>query len=196
MGFSRKTFLIALAMIASGLSFQSSAEVVEVYLLDRLDGDLNEYCIDINGPPHRLELDVPIQTHTCYSYKQDPPPPTTDQAMNSEDIAAGKLHLFKAGLCGQVSGNQPGATISLVECEDIEEQSFVLKENGQFLWNSSEYGAEGTNNPELCITAGPISWIGGRAGGPPSKHQVRTLSLQPCGDEAKAYQRWGTRTEM
>ena len=196
MGFSRKTFLIVLAMIASGLSFQSSAEVVEVYLLDRLDGDLNEYCIDINGPPHRLELDVPIQTHTCYSYKQDPPPPTTDQAMNSEDIAAGKLHLFKAGLCGQVSGNQPGATISLVECEDIEEQRFVLKENGQFLWDSSEYGTEGTNIPELCITAGPISWIGGRAGGPPSKHQVRTLSLQPCGDEAKAYQRWGTRTEM
>jgi hypothetical protein len=186
-------FLATAALTASLFSVNLSAETVEVYLLDRLDGDLNDYCIDVNGSPQRLELEVPIQTHTCYSYKDDPPPPTVDQAMDTADIAAGKIHMFEIGLCGQVDGNQPGATISLVECADIEEQSFLLRENGQFIWNSSNYDAL---NPELCLTAGPISWLGGRAGGPPSRHQVRTLSLQPCGAEAEAYQRWGTRTEM
>jgi len=187
-----KTFLSAAALAVSLCSVNVSAEIVEVYLLDRLDGDLNDYCIDVNGPPHRLELDVPIQTHTCYSYRNDPPPPTVDQGLDIDDIAAGKIHMVELGLCGQIDGDVPGSTISLTECADIEEQSFVLRENGQFLWNSSKYSPL---NPELCLTAGPISWLGGPPGGPPSRHQVRTLNLQPCGAEAEAYQRWGTRTE-
>ena len=113
--------------------------------------------------------------------------------MDTADIAAGKIHLVEVGLCGQVSGNQPGATVSLVECADIEEQRFELRENGEFVWDSSNYDEL---NPELCLTAGPISWLGGRVGGPPSRHQVRTLALQPCGEEAQKYQRWGTRTEL
>ena len=188
-----KICLTTAALATALFSVNVSAEVVEVYLLDRLDGDLNVYCIDVNGPPHRLELEVPIQTHTCYSYRDDPPAPTVDQGMNSEDIAAGKIHIFQIGLCGQVDGDVPGATISLTECADIEEQRFELRENGQFVWKSSNYGPL---NPELCLTAGPISWLGGPPGGPPSRHQVRTLNLQPCGAEAEAYQRWGTRTEM
>lgn len=187
------TFLAIAALAASLSSVQASADVVEVYLLDRLDGDLNEYCIDVNGSPVALDVEAPLQAHTCYSYRDTPPPPTVDQAMNSEEIAAGKIHLFEIGLCGQVDGDQPGATISLVECADDEKQSFTLRDNGHFVWNSSNYDAL---NPELCLTAGPASWLGGRAGGPPSRHQIRTLDLQPCTDEASAYQRWGTRTEM
>lgn len=186
----------AITSLTLGVSFTpllASADVVEVYLLDRLDGDLNDYCIDVNGPPQRMETEKPLQVHTCYSYKQDPPPPTADQAMQPEDVASGKLKLTEVGLCGQVDGNQPGATITLVECANIEEQGFELRENGQFVWNSAEYN---DLNPELCLTAGPVSWLGGRVGGPPSRHQVRTLNLQPCGDEASAYQRWGTRTGL
>lgn len=191
MRFTHKTILTVAALAASLFSLQASSEIVEVYLLDRLDGDLNDYCIDVNGPPQQLELEVPIQTHTCYSYRENPPPPTVDQAMDTADIEAGKIHLVEVGLCGQVTGNQPGARVMLVECEDIEEQSFLLRENGQFIWNSSGYDPL---NPELCLTAGPVSWLGGR--NTPSRHQVRTLSLQPCGEEAAKYQRWGTRTEM
>jgi hypothetical protein len=183
---SNRITLTTVALTASFCSANLSAEIVEVYLLDRLDGDLNGYCIDVNGPPHRLELDVPIQTHTCYSYREAPPP-TVDQAMDTDDIAAGKIHLVEIGLCGQVSGDVPGSTISLFECTDIEEQRFELKQNGEFV---------SALNPELCLTAGPVSWLGGPPGGPPSRHQVRTLSLQPCGSEAEDYQRWGTRAEL
>jgi len=183
----KRIFLTTATLSALFVSLSASADKVEVYLLDNLDGDLNGYCIDVNGPPHRLELERPIQTHTCYSYKEDPPPPTVDQAMDSEEIAAGKIHLVDIGLCGQVSGDVPGSTISLVECADIEEQKFELKDNGEYV---------SALNPELCLTAGPVSWLGGPPGGPPSRHQVRTLSLQPCGEEAEAYQRWSTRTEL
>ena len=68
-----KTFVTAAALTVTLFSVNISADIVEVYLQDRLDGDLNDYCIDVNGPPQRLELDVPIQTHTCYSYRDDPP---------------------------------------------------------------------------------------------------------------------------
>lgn len=186
MTYNSKLFLVAATLFAAFFSVSSSADNVEVHLLDRLDGDLNDYCIDVNGPPHRLELEVPIQTHTCYSYREDPPPPTIDQAIDADDIAAGKIRMVEIGLCGQVSGDVPGSTVSLTACEDVEEQKFKLKENGEFV---------SALNPELCLTAGPVSWLGGPPGGPPSRHQVRTLSLQPCGKEAQAYQRWGIRTE-
>ncbi|MBT5330493.1 MAG: RICIN domain-containing protein [Porticoccaceae bacterium] len=188
MGLMKKTILATLAIAASAASLHLQAEPVEVVLMDRLDGDLHDYCIDVNGPPHRLELEVPIQTHTCYSYRADPPPPTVDQAMDTDDIANGKIHLFEIGLCGEVTGDQPGARIMLTECEDTEEQSFLLKENGHFIWNASHYDPL---NPELCLTAGAASWLGGAT--TPSRHQVRTLSLQPCTSEAGRYQHWYTR---
>ena len=40
----KRIFLATAAFTAAFFSVSSSAETVEVYLLDRLDGDLNDYC--------------------------------------------------------------------------------------------------------------------------------------------------------
>lgn len=179
----RKALLATVALATSSFSAQLSAEVVEVYLLDRIDGILNHYCIDTNGPPEGMQLDTPLQTHTCYSFQGEL---TADQAMDTDDIADGEIRILSVDLCAQLDGTEPGATITLTECADIEEQGFELRENGQFV---------STLHPELCLTAGPTSWLGGPVGAP-NDRQARTLHLQRCGDEALRYQRWGTRTEM
>lgn len=164
-----------------GLSTSLSAEPVELYLLDPIDSILNNYCLDTNGPPTNMQLDSPLQAHTCYSYQGDL---TADQAMDSEDIANGKLRIVAVDLCAQIDGNEPGATISLSECAAIDEQHFELRANGQIV---------PVAYPELCLTTGPTSWRGGPAGGPYNDNLARTLHLQRCGEEARSYQSWGTR---
>lgn len=179
-----KFFLLMLTTIAvSTLSLQSSAKNVEVYLLDRIDGFLNHFCIDVNGPPQNMQLDTPLQTHTCYSYKGELTP---DQVMSEDDIANEKIRITSVSLCAQLDGPDPGATVSLTECKDVDEQGFQFKDNGQFV--STQY-------PHLCLTAGPTSSFGGPIDNP-NENQARTLTMQRCDDEAKRYQRWGTRSEI
>lgn len=177
-----KIVLIALATFT--LSAITSAEPVEVYLLDRLDGILNEYCIDVSGPPQRMTPENPLQAHTCYSYREDP---TADQAMDSEAFELGKIHLISEDLCVQADDVAAGSTVSLHECADTDTQHFELRDNGHIVL---------AQHAEMCLTAGPTSRFGGPAGGPPSQHQIRTLQMQHCGDEAVKYQTWGIRTEM
>ncbi len=184
MSLIRAFWLAFSALAVSTLSVQSTAEDVELYLLDPIDAILNNYCIDVNGPPQGMQLRGPLQVHTCYSYQGDL---TADQLMHSDDIARGKIRIVSVDLCAQLDGAEPGDTITLTGCADIEEQSFKLKENGHF---------GPTLHPELCLTAGPTSWLGGPAGGPYNENQARTLTLQRCDAEALRYQGWGTRTEM
>jgi len=180
---AKNTSLAVTLFISLSLSSQLMAQDVEVYLLDRIDAILNHYCLDVNGPPHSMQLETPLQAHTCYSYTGEL---TADQAIESEDIATGKIRIKSVNLCAQLDGNEPGATITLADCADSDEQSFELRENGQI---------SPTAYPELCLTAGPTSWLGGQPGNL-NENQARTLHMQRCGDEALRYQRWGTRTQM
>lgn len=184
MSFIRRTILASIALAASTLSALASAEPVEVYLLDRINGILNHSCIDVNGPPHGMQLETPLQVHTCYSYQGEL---TDDQAYDSDGIAEGQFRVTSVDMCMQMDWHEPGATVSLKDCADIAEQKFELRVNGQI--SPPAY-------PELCLTAGPTHWLGGPAGGPFNDNMARTLHLQRCGDEASRYQRWGTRTEM
>ncbi|MBT5331787.1 MAG: RICIN domain-containing protein [Porticoccaceae bacterium] len=180
----QKFLLAVLAASVTLLSTQSSAEPVEVYLLDRINGILNHYCLDVNGPPTNMQLETPLQVHTCYSYQGDLSP---DQTLDSAEIAEGKFRIAEVDMCAQMDWFEPGATVTLKECADIDEQKFDFRVNGQI--SPPAY-------PELCLTAGPTHWLGGPAGGPFNDNMARTLHLQRCGDEASRYQRWGTRTEM
>ncbi len=177
----KNSILATIALGTFALSSYLSAEPVELYLLDPIDGILNHYCLDTNGPPTNMQLEAPLQAHTCYSYQGEL---TADQAMDSDDIVKGRLRITAVDLCAQLDGNEPGATIRLAECEVGENQNFELRLNGQIA---------PTAYPELCLTAGPTSWRGGPAGGPYNDNLARTLHLQRCGDEAVRYQSWGTR---
>lgn len=179
----RGTLLTTFVLVATTLSANLSAEDVEVYLSDPIDGILNHYCIDVNGPPQGMQLESPLQAHTCYSYLGEL---TDDQRMDSEDIANDKFRIASVDMCAQLDGNEPGATVTLKDCSEIDEQKFELRANGQI---------SPTSYPELCLTTGSTSWLGGTVEAP-NENLARTLHLQRCGDEGLRYQRWSTRTEM
>jgi hypothetical protein len=130
MSLIRAFLLAALVFATSTLSVQSAAEDVELYLLSPIDAILNHYCIDVNGPPTGMQLDTPLQVHTCYSYQGEL---TADQLMHSEDIDSGKIRIVSVDMCAQLDGAEPGDTISLTECTEIEEQSFSLEDNGHIV---------------------------------------------------------------
>lgn len=177
-----KSLLLALAGSLFLPSIASAADV-ELFLLNKLDGNLNHYCIDMLGFQDRADVTGNLQTHTCYSYQGQL---AVDQMMPSETLEDGKIHLYNFEVCAQVNGLTGGSTVGLGECSDDNEmQNIQLMENGNLVPAAA---------PSMCVTAGVSSWAGGRNGDSP--HQIRTLNLQPCSGEALVYQRWGTRTEV
>lgn len=160
----------------------ASATDVELFLLNKLDGNLNHYCVDMLGFQDRADVTGNLQTHTCYSYQGQL---AVDQKMPLEELENGKIHLYNFEVCAQINGTTGGSTVGLAECFDDEMQNIQLMENGNLVPAAA---------PSMCVTAGVSSWAGGRNGDSP--HQIRTLNLQPCSDEALVYQRWGTRTEV
>jgi hypothetical protein len=179
-----RLFKLSLLVLASSilLPVTASAADVELYLLNKLDGNLNHYCVDMLGFQDRADITGNLQTHTCYSYQGQL---AVDQKMPIEELEGGKIHLYNFEVCAQINGTTGGSTIGLAECSDDEMQNIQLMENGNLVPAAA---------PSMCFTAGVSSWAGGRNGDSP--HQIRTLNLQPCSDEALVYQRWGARTKV
>jgi|TARA_B110000483_G_scaffold216665_1_gene268425 hypothetical protein len=171
-------------VLASSILFSSmaSAEDVEIYLVNKLDGNLNHYCVDMLGFQDNADVTGNLQTHTCYSYQGQL---AVDQKMPLEELENGKIHLYNFEVCASINGTNGGSTIGLAECSDDEMQEFTLTDTGNIVPTAA---------PSMCFTSGIASWAGGRNGDSP--HQIRTLNLQPCSDEAMVYQRWGTRVKM
>ena len=153
---------------------------VEVTLKDRLDGNLNGYCLDIRGGGQNIDPSQGLQAHTCYSYRGDL---GTDQAFDPELIAGGEFKVIAFDVCATMEGTEAGAEVALTACDGSELQQFDLSASGRI----SPKSATG-----MCLTAGNETTFG--MGGT-SPHQIKTLTLQQCSDTLAAYQEWYTRTQ-
>ena len=153
---------------------------VEVTLKDRLDGNLNGYCLDIRGGGQNIDPSQGLQAHTCYSYRGDL---GTDQAFDPELIAGGEFKVIAFDVCATMEGTEAGAEVALTACDGSELQQFDLSASGSI----SPKSATG-----MCLTAGNETTFG--MGGT-SPHQIKTLTLQQCSDTLAAYQEWYTRTQ-
>lgn len=153
---------------------------VEVTLKDRLDGNLNGYCLDIRGGGQNIDPSQGLQAHTCYSYRGDL---GTDQAFDPELIAGGEFKVIAFDVCATMEGTEAGAEVALSDCDGGELQQFDLAVNGSISPKSA---------PGMCLTAGNETTFG--MGGT-SPHQIKTLTLQQCSDTLAAYQEWYTRTQ-
>jgi len=79
------SFVLRSCFLLPVLAFSAD---VEVTLKDRLDGNLNGYCLDIRGGGQNIDPSAGLQAHTCYSYRGDL---GSDQAFDPELIAGGDL---------------------------------------------------------------------------------------------------------
>lgn len=153
---------------------------VEVTLKDGLDGNLNGYCLDIKGGGQNIDPSRGLQAHTCYSYRGDL---GSDQSIDPEGIARGEFRVVAFDVCATVESAEAGAEVALSTCDGSDSQQFKFAENGFISPKSA---------PGMCLTAGKETTFG-RGGTSP--HQIKTLTLQSCGDDLAAYQEWYTRTQ-
>ncbi len=162
------------------LLFQAAcAQNVEVTLIDRLDGNLSSYCIDIVGGGENIDPKNGLQAHTCYSYKGEL---GADQAFDPAGIEKGVFRIVAFDVCMTLPNAIPDARITLESCTGSDQQQFRLSENGNIL---------PINAPSMCLTAGQDTSFGRNGKSP---HQIKVLSLQTCSAELDSHQQWRLRT--
>lgn len=153
---------------------------VEVALIDKLDGNLNGYCLDIKGGGQNIDPSRGLQAHTCYSYRGEL---GTDQALDPEGIVRGEFKVVAFDVCATMDSTEAGAEVALSACDGSKSQQF-------------EFAAIGTISPRsapgMCLTAGKETSFG-RGGTSP--HQIKTLTLQSCSADLSTYQQWYIRTQ-
>jgi hypothetical protein len=173
-------FLRCIVHVALLFPLAAYAADVEVSLKDSLDGNLNTYCLDIKGGGQNIDPSRGLQAHTCYSYRGEL---GSDQALDPDGIARGEFKIGAFDVCATMETTEAGAEVALSACDGGEMQQFSFAENGYISPKSA---------PGMCLTAGEETAFG-RGGTSP--HQIKTLTLQSCGDDLTAYQEWYTRTQ-
>ncbi len=136
--------------------------------------EVRGYCLDVPGHLSSVQIDSPLQVHTCKHgiWNQD----------GRFDMAAlgyGVLRMPYYELCLQAENTSIGARLLLAECTEAELQTWKLQDTGQIALEAS---------PQRCITveAGPSR----DAGGP--RYRMNGVGLDACSQQASDRQRWTT----
>ena len=132
------------------------------------------YCLDIPGHMAGVQIERPLQVHTCKHeiWNQD----------GRFDVAAlenGVIRMPHYELCLQAANTSIGAQLLLAECTEVELQIWTQQESSQIALEAF---------PQRCITVdeGP----GRDAGGP--RYLMKGVGLDACAQMASDRQRWTT----
>ena len=154
-------------------SEQVNDEGVFLRVIAPLD-EARGYCLDIPGHLSSVQLDSPLQVHTCKHgiWNQD----------GRFDMAAlgnGVLRMPHYELCLQAESTSIGARLLLAECTESDLQTWSLRDSGQIALEAF---------PQRCITVeeGPSR----DAGGP--RYRMNGVGLDTCAQQASDRQRWTT----
>lgn len=155
------------------------ASGVEIALADKLDGKINNYCLDIAGGNKDVDPANGLQAHTCYSYQDSL---GTDQVFDETQFEGNALSMPIYEVCASASAMEAGAEIGLAECDGSEAQQFT-------------FSGEGTITPvaaeNLCFTVADDMRTGRN-----TDHQIKELTLEECSEDKAASQTWRARKEM
>ena len=132
------------------------------------------YCLDIPGHMAGVQIESPLQVHTCKHgiWNQD----------GRFDLAAlgnGVIRMPHYELCLQAENTSIGARLLLAECTEAEFQSWTLQDSGEIALEA---------HPQTCITVeeGP----GRPVGGP--QYLAKRVGLDTCALQASDRQQWTT----
>ncbi len=132
------------------------------------------YCLDIPGHLSSVQIDSPLQVHTCKHgiWNQD-------GRFDAAALGSGVLRMPHYELCLQAESTSIGARLLLAKCTEAELQTWTLQDSGQIVLEAF---------PEGCITVaeGP----GRDAGGP--RYRMNSVGLDTCAQQANDRQRWTT----
>jgi len=168
----------AISAAALMLANVALAEPVEIMLSDRLDGDLDFYCLDISGAKENANVDGGLQTHTCYGYQGEA---GIDQVFDSTLFEENTLYMTEFDVCAMLASFDAGTSVALASCDESDAQQ-VSFADGRLAPVAV---------PDMCFTAGEETR---RGRGGTSDHQIKSLTLEPCSDDLASYQLWEPRT--
>jgi arylformamidase len=160
------------------VAINPAASYADAGLLRTIDApdEPRGYCIDIAGPPARVQLDGPLQAHTC-KYGE----PLDDQRW--ERTADGAIRAPRYDRCLAATALEPGAKLLVRPCSSAPEQR----------WTMTWARLSPASKPELCIAVagdkgepvGTDFWLS------PVYHE-RAIGLERCTDARAVSQsfRW------
>ena len=154
-----------------------SEQVSDVGVFLRVISPLDEargYCLDIQGHIMSVQIESPLQVHTCKHgiWNQD-------GRFDMDALADGMLRMPNYGLCLKAETNSIGAPLLLAEYTRAELETWTLQETGEIALEAF---------PEMCITV--EAGLGIDAGGP--QYLMKGVGLDTCSKQANDRQRWTT----
>ena len=166
MKFMYLVFALGLVLPASLLAQEGDY----IMLVDPLD-EPEFYCFDLAGWGQSLQLDDPLQNHTCK---------LNNAADQMFAFKGNRLEVVGHDRCVQAGGSSgvtlPGSAVLARQCSaDSPMQDFYLSSNGQIVLGDTGY----------CIGSGAQSK---EASGP--SHLWRTLTMVECSSAAETLTSW------
>jgi acetyl esterase/lipase len=171
----RGVLLGSLLFIYTPLANAEPAMLRAVQSLDEPRG----YCLDISGSGPTLDLEAPLQAHTCKGLA-----PVDDQLFE-----ASGLELRSHDRCVAAEALEPGAPLHMRACADARLQR----------WRFADGRLSPASRPELCVALAAVRgepWGTPRLVSPAYRRQ--TVALAACDAQAAARQtfRWLTPAEV
>ncbi len=173
--------LILLAgMLAGSAASLASAAPAMLRTVAALD-DARGYCLDISGSGPTLDLDAPLQAHTCKGQA-----PFDDQLFEHDDE---QIRASEHDRCLAVEAFEAGEPVLLRECSDSRQQR----------WRFADGRLSPIARPELCVG---LDAARGEPWGTPRlvtpAYRRGSLARAPCRPAAAARQtfRWLAPTEV
>jgi hypothetical protein len=167
--FSRILLMLCAVLLARSPLAEDAAGGDFVRLVDALD-EPEFYCLDLAGWGRNLQLDDPLQTHTCKNRGAD------DQKFHFAD---GQLKVSLYDRCVQAAGSSgttlAGAAVLARPCTDNPLQMLSLDDDGLLRVGDTGY----------CLAAGTDSR---EASGP--SHMWRTLVTADCDSATASLATW------
>jgi acetyl esterase/lipase len=162
------------AFLAAASTPHANAEGTMLRAVDALD-EPRGYCLDIAGSGPTLDLNAPLQAHTCKAE-----PPIDDQLFERTEA---QVRASEHGRCLAVEALEAGQPVRLRDCSDSRLQR----------WDFADGRLSLASRPELCVALGAARgepWGTPRLVSPAYRRQ--SLALAPCDEAAAARQifRW------
>jgi acetyl esterase/lipase len=164
-------------ILLTGLLFLSSGASAAPAMLRAVDAldEARGYCLDISGVGPTLDLEAPLQAHTCKGLG-----PIDDQLF---EASGQQIRASEHGRCLAVETLEPGQPLHLRECSDSRQQR----------WRFADGRLSPASRPELCVA---LAGLRGEPWGTPRlvspAYRRQSLALAACDASAANRQtfRW------
>ena len=166
--YGRSCVVLLGSLLSIGLPPLASAEPAMLRTVHTLD-EPRGYCLDVSGAGPTLDLDAPLQAHTCKGQE-----PVDDQLFEAENQA---ISASEHDRCLAVDALEPGHSLRLRACDGSRLQR----------WRFADGRLSPSARSELCVALGAARgepWGTPRLVSPAYRRQ--TLALADCGSTVAA----------